>query len=315
DKTELFELFKAGATDYLLQPFVKEEFLARLIVHLDRARLNKSLWNTLEQVEASNKKITDSIKYANLIQSSLLPNPDEVKSYLPHSFFIWMPRDIVGGDFFYTHSFEDGGVLVVVLDCTGHGVPGAFMTMIACSGLRRTISTDQCRNPAKILRQLNHIVKTTLQQDTKYALSDDGLDAAVCFISETSDSNGLMVTFAGARLPLYYIHKGQVSVVRGDKMSIGYKRSDLNREFTNHTINIEKGMSFYMFTDGFQDQMNDKGKRFGSDKLKKLLVGVSREPFQKQKDILVRSFEEHKGNYERIDDVTVAGFCFEGPGL
>ncbi|MDM8552159.1 response regulator [Desulfobacterales bacterium HSG2] len=314
DKTELFELFKAGATDYLLQPFVKEEFLARLIVHLERARLNKTLRNTLEQVEKSNKKITASIMYAKLIQSSLLPNLDEVKKYLPHSFFIWMPRDIVGGDTFYTYPFEDG-VLLAVLDCTGHGVPGAFMTMIACSGLRRIIRTDQCRDPAKILQQLNHIVKTTLQQDTEYALSDDGLDAAVCFIpkpheSETSDHGDLKLTFAGARMPLYYIHKGQINVVKGNKMSIGYKRSDLNYEFTNHTIQIEKGMSFYISTDGFHDQMNDNRKRMGSKKLKKLLLEASREPLQKQKHILVRAFEEHRGDHERMDDVTVAGFCF-----
>ncbi len=130
--------------------------------------LNKNL----KEVEAANTKIMDSIRYAKVIQSSLLPNPETMKTYLPDSFLIWMPRDIVSGDFIFTHSFEDG-FIIAVNDCTGHGAPGAFITIIAAFVLRKIIKDEGGHDPAHILKRLNHIVKTILQQDTEHALSID----------------------------------------------------------------------------------------------------------------------------------------------
>jgi len=155
-----------------------------------------------EAAEAANNNITESIQYARTIQQSLLPNPKQIRKYLPHSFVIWHPSNIVGGDIFYLDVFEKGFILAVV-DCTGHGIPGAFMTMIASSGLRRITRDEGCHDPAEILGRLSFIVKTTLQQDTAYALSDNGLDAAICFIRfpdhpyrqpAEADSSGLQVS-------------------------------------------------------------------------------------------------------------------------
>lgn len=259
-----------------------------------------------EIAEVANKKIMASIRYAHMIQSSLLPNPENIKGFLPDSFFIWMPRDIVGGDFIFTDYVEDG-FIVAVIDCTGHGVPGAFMTMIASFGLRKIIGSEGFRDPAKILKRLNFIVKTTLQQDTEYALSDDGLDAAVCFISESSGT----LTFAGAKLPLVYIHNEKITIVKGDRQSIGYRRSELNFNFTNNEIRIEKGMCFYMLSDGFIDQLGGENhRRFGSWRFKDLLKNNYMKSFEKQREIMIQTFTEHKGKNERQDDVTVIGFGF-----
>ncbi|OQX27571.1 MAG: hypothetical protein BWK80_04650 [Desulfobacteraceae bacterium IS3] len=259
-----------------------------------------------ETAEVANKKIMASIRYAHLIQSSLLPNPENIKGFLPDSFFIWMPRDIVGGDFIFTDYVEDG-FIIAVIDCTGHGVPGAFMTMIASFGLRKIIGTEGFRDPAKILKRLNFIVKTTLQQDTEYALSDDGLDAAVCFISESSGT----LTFAGAKLPLISIHNGKIRIVKGDKKSIGYKRSELNFNFANHEIPLEKEMCFYMLSDGFIDQLGGENhRRFGSWRFKELLKNNYMKSFADQREIMIQTFNEHKGKNERQDDVTVVGFGF-----
>ncbi|OQY58482.1 MAG: hypothetical protein B6245_11670 [Desulfobacteraceae bacterium 4572_88] len=259
-----------------------------------------------ETAEAANKKVMDSIRYAQMIQSSLLPNPENIQTFLPDSFYIWMPRDIVGGDFIFTDCFEEG-FNISVIDCTGHGVPGAFMTMIASFGLRKIIGGERYHEPAQILRRLNFLVKTTLQQDTEYALSDDGLDAAICFVDTRSGS----LTFSGARLPLIYVHKGELTEIRGDRQSVGYKRSDLNYMFTNQTVKIERGMSFYMFSDGFVDQPGgEKNRRFGTHRFRELLRENYDKPFDEQREILLEAFKEYRRDAEPRDDVTVLGFGF-----
>lgn len=269
--------------------------------------------------ENTNKKITDSIQYAKTIQRSLLPNPEHVKTYLPGSFFLWMPRDIVGGDILFTESVENG-CIVAVIDCTGHGVPGAFMTLIASSAMTRIIRDEGNRDPGEILKRLSFIVKTSLQQDKKYTLSNDGLDAAVCFMkfpapsfskgekSPLSGEKGIL-TFAGAKIPLYYVYNGEINIIKGDRQSIGYKHSDLSFNFTNHTVPVENGMYFYMFSDGFTDQLGgDRRRRFGSKKLTDLLTENVGQSFEKQKEILLGAFYSHKGGEDQQDDVTGVGF-------
>jgi len=294
-----------------------------------------ALNRTLEKVEEANKKVTDSIQYAHMIQSSVLPNPENIRKYISESFFIWMPKDIVGGDFIFMECFEEG-MMIAVIDCTGHGVPGAFMTLIASFGLKKIVKDEGCREPAVILRRLNFMVKTTLHQDTDYALSDDGLDAALCFISdhrgdsalrapedhhripaevgEPSTSDKKKITFAGAKMPLVYVHKGNFHVIKGDRQSIGYRRSDPNFEFTSHTMKIEKGMCFYMASDGFEDQLGENRESrfgctsFGRRRLRELFRENSGLPFEKQQECLSQAFDQHKGDFERQDDVTVIGF-------
>ncbi len=255
-----------------------------------------------ETAEEANKAIMESIEYAEIIQSSLLPNMQQVKTYIPDSFFLWMPRDVVGGDMLYAEQVENG-FIVAVVDCTGHGIPGAFMTMIVSTNLRRIIREQTSHSPADILNQLNFLVKTSLQQDTEYAKSDDGLDIAICLVIKDT------LIFAGARLPLYYIHNDQLTMVKGDKQSLGYKRSDVNFIFTNHIIKIETGMSCYLSTDGFTDQLGGhKRLLLGKKRFKKLLLDNYQRPFAEQSQIILQAFNDYKGNNDRQDDVTVVGF-------
>ena len=318
--------FKVGAVDYITKPFEILEVKARINTHLSLRLANQALRAAKESSETANEKIMASIQYANIIQRSLLPSPENIKPFLPDSFFIWMPRDIVGGDFIFT-DHVGGGIIIAVIDCTGHGVPGAFMTMIASFGLRKIIKDEGWHDPAQILSRLSFIVKTTLQQDTDYALSDDGLDAAICFISDASyplpaagdkgQQTGSWpaghghLTFAGAKLPLICIHNDEISLIKGDRQNLGYKKSDLSFSFTNHTIRMEDGMYFYMFTDGFVDQLGGKQeRRFGSRRFRNLLKGNARFPFEKQRERLLEAFNVYKGENERQDDVTVVGFGF-----
>jgi len=252
--------------------------------------------------------VTKSIKYAQRIQQSLLPNLLQVKTYLPNSFFLWKPRDIVGGDIFYSESLKDS-ILIVVVDCTGHGVPGALMTMVVLTSLKRIIGStnEKPHDPAYILRELNFLVKTSLQQDTEYATSDDGLDAAICLIKPKEKS----LTFAGAKLPLFFIRNNQVVMIKGDKQSLGYKRSKVDFEFRTYHVDLSDNISFYLTTDGFIDQLGgEKGFPFGNRRFKALLLENCRERFEVQQERLLTAFNEYKGDNERRDDLTVVGFGF-----
>ncbi|GAK59365.1 serine phosphatase [Candidatus Vecturithrix granuli] len=262
--------------------------------------LNTSLLN----VEKANQKIMESLQYAKVIQHSLLPNQVQLKTYLPESFFLWMPRDVVSGDIFYTECLADR-VIIAIMDCTGHGVPGAFMTMIATSGLKRILQEDGDQRPAEILKRLNGLVKTSLQQDTDYALSDDGLDAAICVITPKDR----VLRFASARLPLFVAQDDDVRLIKGDRQSLGYKRSSLEFQFTEQAIKIEPDMAFYLATDGFIDQLGGKmNRRLGSGRFRKLVREYHQKPYDQQQILFLQAFQEYKGDRETQDDVTVVGF-------
>ncbi len=183
------------------------------------------------ELQEKNTKITDSLEYAKMIQRSLLPVTDVYKTHIPESFAIWEPRDIFGGDIIFADFFDDCAIVCVV-DCTGHGIPGAFMSMIASSGLRKIISDEGCHDPAEILKRLNYFVTVSLQQDTDNAYSDDGMDMALCAFHKADQT----MTFAGAKQSLFYIHENELTVVKGDRQSIGYKKSKLDFNFKNNTI-------------------------------------------------------------------------------
>ncbi len=262
--------------------------------------LNKSL----VQVNEATKEIMASLRYAEMIQRSLLPSLDFFKAKIPESFVIWMPRDIVGGDIVFADFFENGTAGAVV-DCTGHGVPGALMSMIASSGLRKIITDERCFDPAGILKKLNIFVKNSLQHNSKEILSDDGMDVALIYF----DKEVQTITFAGARLPLIYVHDDRLTIIKGDKQSIGYRKSDLNFTYTNHTIEVEEGMTFYMYSDGITDQLGgEKGLMFGTIRLKKLLQEISKENFDRQQEIITETLKEYQGANNRQDDITVIGF-------
>lgn len=259
-----------------------------------------------EAAEAVNQQIMESIQYAKIIQTALLPNLAQVKTYLPNSFFIWQPRDIVGGDMLYTECFKDG-FIVAVMDCTGHGVPGAFMTMIATTNLKRITQDEGYHAPRDILKRLNWLVKTALQQDSTHTDSNDGLDAAICWVKPYEHQ----LTFAGAKLPLYYIDDKQLFMIKGDKYSLGYKKSDLHFTFTTHTISIKPGSCFYLATDGLLDQLGgSKRLPFGNKRFGNLLIANHQHSFDKQSELLLQIFNEYQGDNERQDDVTVVGFGF-----
>jgi len=257
-----------------------------------------------EELKKTNKKISDSIEYASIIQNSILPDTDIIKQHMPNSFFIWKPRDVVGGDYFMLEPVKDG-VMLATIDCTGHGIPGALMTMLASSGLRRIIIEEKCTDPAMILKKLNFIVKTTLQQDKETTESDNGLDGSICYLNTKLNH----LVFAGAHQPLVYIMDSEMHLIKGDRQSVGYKNSELDFDFTNHTIELKNEGAFYLYTDGITDQsVGDQKFSLGKKRFKAILQAVHNKDFERQKELIIEEFNRLRGQNEVRDDITIVGF-------
>lgn len=272
--------------------------------HAELEHTHTQLETIHTELESQNERMLDSIRYAEMIQRSLLPGIERIKVVSTDSMFIWIPKDIVGGDIFYTYADPDMS-LIALMDCTGHGVPGAFLTMIVYSEIRKIIMEDKCRQPSEILSRLNKAVKNVLHKNNQDANTDDGLDAAVCAI----DHSGKHVDYAGARIPLFYVANGTVHTVNGDKQSIGYKDSDDDFVFTNHRIDVENPYSFYLKTDGFTDQLGgEKQLRFGTNRFKELIQNNYNASYGDQRKTFLQALITYQGDNEQMDDITLIGF-------
>lgn len=262
------------------------------------------LTNSHGQMEAVNLGLMESLHYAEGIQRSLLPETDRLKTSIPDSFFLWMPKDIVGGDIFFTYR-DEKGFIIVLMDCTGQGVPGAFMTMIAYSEARKIILDEACHDPAEILKNLNQSMKTILKKDTDHSISDEGLDAAVCRVNSQEKT----ITYAGAGIPLFYRKDGTSNILKGDRHSLGFKDSDPEFRFTNHTISVHEQGSFYLTSNGYLNQPGHQGNHpIGVDGFQALMENHSHLPYDVQRKEILQSFLAHQGDHEQADDVTVIGF-------
>ena len=250
--------------------------------------------------------ISSSIEYASKIQRALLPPEDFLAEGLADHFVIWEPRDVVGGDIYWFRQIN-GGYLIVLTDCTGHGVPGAFMTMIATGALDRALRDHPDGDPAMLLNYFNRSVKRWLGQDQDGGESDDGMEIGVCRL--TKKGRARRVTFAGARFSLFHADGKTVHEVKGDKSGIGYRRVPLDQVFTNQVINTGSKNAFYMASDGLTDQVGGgKNRMFGKRRFVQVLEDVHGMPMAEQKQYLLRIFADYQGDQARRDDLSIIGF-------
>ncbi len=274
---------------------------------LDRLVIERTsqLIEANKEVVKKNEDILDSIRYAERIQISMLPDSEIINSLIPCSFYLRMPKDIVGGDGYYLEPLRNG-FYIALFDCTGHGVPGAMMSMVATVFLRRIIVDYKSSSPSAILKQLNKIIKQFLKQNKKETLSDDGLDAAVCFVNLTEKK----LIYAGAHLSIYYNKNGEIIRIKGDRQSIGYKKSKPDFNFTEHEIQIKNDSVFYLTTDGYLDQIGgEKNIPYGRKRFTKLLTDNQGESLEKQCESLKYSLKDYMGEENpQVDDITVIGF-------
>jgi len=278
-------------------------------------------------IEEKNKDITDSINYAEKIQRAILPDPERIKKTLPESFILFQPRDIVSGDFCWYVEVDAGKelediknigssnlthtphpiVFLAAADCTGHGVPGAFMSMINTSLLNESVNVKRIFSPNEILNEVRRGIIRSLKQTGASGEQKDGMDVAIISLEMRSDS--CKVQYAGANNSLYVIRKSDNPVleeVDPDPMPVAI--SDRTGDFTNNVVELQKGDTIYIFTDGYADQFGGpKGKKFKYSQFKQLLLSFQNKSMDEQHAILDKTMHDWKGNLEQIDDILVIG--------
>jgi len=288
-----------GAVDFISKPISPPVVLARIKNHLELLSAREILEEKNEELTARNQYITDSINYAQQIQKAILLDEKSLAKIFPESFVIFQPKDIVSGDFYWACS-NDGVKVVASIDCTGHGVPGAFMSMLGNTILNKLIIANKITDPAQILTELNAgIIEELHKEDGKENF--DGMDISLC----TIDTSQKTITFAGAYRPLYCYIDGTFIEKKGIKKSIGEKKKTI--EYINETLTWSSSTSIYLFSDGFIDQNNAEDKKYGSKKFREFLDGIHTMSMSEQKHALTAEFAKHKGTEVQRDDVTVIG--------
>ena len=268
-----------------------------------------------EVIEIKNKHITDSIRYAKRIQNAILPPDNFVKQLLPNSFILYKPKDIVSGDFYWMTKKNDLTIYAAV-DCTGHGVPGAFMSIVGNNQLNYAVDVKKAREASVILDYLNKGVVETLREkgkengngDVNLSGVKDGMDLALCII----DYKNMKVQFAGANNPLCLIRNNELILIKGNRMAIGGNFDEELPKFTNHEMELQKGDVLYTFSDGYPDQFGGPdGRKFMLKKFRELLLKIHKNPIEEQEKILEDILEEWRGKEEQIDDIIVIGVKIE----
>jgi phosphoserine phosphatase RsbU/P len=278
----------------------KREIISRLALE----QSNKVLNQQKLIIESKNKDITASLTYAKRIQDAILPSEQSIKKYLKHSMVYYRPKDIVSGDFYWFRHINGVSYLAAV-DCTGHGVPGAFMSMIGNLLLNKLI--PKYTTPAQILNEMKKEVISTLGQ-TEDNMQNDGMDIALCVI----DHKQKTVQYAGAHNPLYLIREGELIITKADRMPIGSFIGGVEKEFTNHTIVLKRNDTIYISSDGFQDQFDkNDDKKYSSKRFKNFLLKIHETEMNQQEALLENEMNAWKGNQDQLDDILVMGIKFK----
>lgn len=250
-------------------------------------------------LEEKNNEIIDSISYAKRIQSAILPSKKTIKEHLPQSFILYQPKDIVAGDFYWLE-YKNDTVLFAAADCTGHGVPGAMVSVVCNNGLNRSVREHQLLDPGQILDNTREIVIAEFEKSEEDV--KDGMDIALCAWK------GKELKYAGANNPLWIIRAGsdEIEEIKADKQPIGKFSNPL--PYHTHEIQLNEGDQFYIFSDGFADQFGgEKGKKYKTNNFKKLLLSIKECPMNEQKETLIKEFLQWKGSLEQLDDICVIG--------
>ncbi len=265
---------------------------------------NEILEQQKNKIETQKNDLTTSIHYARQIQSAIFPKKDILIGNLPEHFILFKPLDIVSGDFYWFKQFNNS-IFIAASDCTGHGVPGAFMSILGITSLNEIVYAAKTISTGEVLNQLRNNVKKTLGQSQNNSTIRDGMEMALCKV----DFEEQMIQFSGAFRPMYMIRDDQLMEIKGDNMPIGIYDEEI--PFTNVEMPFKKNDIIYLFSDGYVDQIGGiERKTFKSKRFKELLLNIHRLPMNEQMNLLERNIEEWQGDIEQIDDILIIGIRF-----
>ena len=279
-----------------IEEYLKTELTAR----------TKEVQKQKEEIELQNLEITDSINYAKKIQTSILPDFNKLKETFNEAFIFFRPRDIVSGDFYWFDKIGKDKFVLVCADSTGHGVPGAFMSMIGATLLQDIVSRQHVTKPSEILRMLDKHIFTTLNQNIEFGVTNDGMDMVVCEVDIASSH----IRFASAMRPVILNIGGEHLYLRGNRFSVGGE-SVSEKFFDDQEFYMSKGDTIYLFSDGLPDQFGGaKNKKLKIFQLKKLLEDISSLSMPGQQEVVAKFYDEWKGDNEQVDDILLIGVRF-----
>ena len=263
-----------------------------------------------ERIEAQRERddafevITGSINYATNIQSAILPSAESMHTTMADHFVLWEPRDKVGGDIYFMKKWGLGKIIALG-DCTGHGVPGAFMTLIVNGALEMALLEVPPGEVGVVLQRVHQLLQKSLAQDQKEGASDDGIEMGICYLSPRNKK----MTFGGARFSLFLVQDGQAEEIKGDKKGLGYRAIPRDMTYSKQEVSLNGGEAFYMTTDGFIDQVGGPKRRsFGKKRFKQQLLELKDVPMHERGAKLLAVLEKYQGDEKRRDDVAVIGF-------
>jgi serine phosphatase RsbU (regulator of sigma subunit) len=275
--------------------------------------MKKKLAETIEELNATkiildnqNKRITESINYSKKIQSAINPTEEDLQKHYPNSFILYLPKDVISGDFPWTYDNGDD-FYVASVDCTGHGVPGAMMSMIGNLLLKQIVNDHSVQNPSEILKRLHEAVVKTLRQDESHSNSNDGMDMGLCRINKAKKE----VSFSGAHRPLFLLRNGQVEIISGDKFPIGGMHYRGKNNYTDFVFTYAEGDSIFLFTDGLPDQVGGtEKKKLMTKNVKTIIESKAGLKMDQLKAELGAFLLEWKGDNKQVDDILLIGINF-----
>ncbi len=312
--------FQAGGVDYLTKPFNQEEVWVRVANHLKISALtadleaqNQSLNQAMEEIRTfqdklfeTNQMLTDGMKYAQRLQNSVLPDKDEILRLFPNSFVLYLPKHIISGDLYYFHRRRHKTVFAAA-DCTGHGVPGAFVSMLVMNLLGRCVEDRGLTEPASVLEEMDFEIKRILKQHDGALHLQDGADMAFCCI----DDRTMKLQFAGAMRPVYIVRNGELVKISGDRHSLGGSLVK-HKGFNSKTFELRSGDAVYLCSDGFTDQFGGNANRKMNARIfKELLLSAQNVPFSEQKKYFSDFLNSWRGDNPQTDDILLLGLSVD----
>jgi serine phosphatase RsbU (regulator of sigma subunit) len=275
-----------------------------LMLNESLEKQTETIANTYKQLKFTSEQLEKSIEYASHIQEVIMPEERDLRAFFADLFILYKPKDVVSGDFYWFAQINEKTAIFALADCTGHGVPGAFMTMLGATLMHEMVNVKQIyTDPARMLKNMNAAVQKILKQIE--GKNNDGMDISICFFEKIADEQ-VKIIFSGAKSRMYYVRENEIFELNGDKQFLGGKEPQ-PADFTNQALILPNSTQFYFFSDGFSDQNDSKRKKIGSKLFRETILDTAHLTFAEQKKSLNKLLFEHQGKEAQRDDIAVIG--------